>query len=378
MTFKARHIRYFFFMVAIILALPLPFPLFSGGLMWVSPYMFLNSVLAAKSLVLLNILGLISLMLIFWRARWVCRYVCPLGVVCDWSSKVRAKKIVRLNLHSYLAVISLALAIFGAPVLFVLDPFNIVHMSFETIRTGLHFAAILKLSLLLVIIGLNILLPNIWCQSICPLGGMQMLAVEFKNTIVKSTSIRKQVSHGRRLSIAGILGIVGGITLPRSLFFSHGKTIRPPSSLPDPDFNLLCARCGNCSGVCPTHIIKPSEDTSMIGSLLTPVIDFSESYCLPECTLCGDVCPSGAITKFNQEDKKNLFMAGVRIDVETCWLNHQKDCDQCRYHCAYDAIEIKKTGGSPLALPVLDDDKCVGCAACKIICPADAIEIATI
>jgi Fe-S-cluster-containing hydrogenase component 2 len=113
----------------------------------------------------------------------------------------------------------------------------------------------------------------------------------------------------------------------------------------------------------------------MIGSLLTPEIDFSESYCLPECTLCGDVCPSGAITKFSKESKKDLFMASVQIELDRCWLQDQRDCDLCRFHCAYHAIEIKRTEESIIALPVLDDSKCVGCAACKIVCPPQAINI---
>jgi len=378
MKFKAKHIRYLFFVLAILLAMPLPIPEISGGLMWISPFMFLNSVLAVKSFVLLNILGLVVLALIFWRTRFVCRYVCPLGVVCDWSSNVRKNKPVKLILHKYLAVIALILSIFGVPILSFLDPFNVFHMSFEVIRTGLHFPAILKFSLLVIIIGMNILLPNIWCQGICPLGGMQILAIEMKNTFLKSKVNRKSNRANRRLTIAGLLGIIGGITLPGRSFFKTGKVIRPPSSLPDADFNMVCARCGNCTSACPTNIIAQSVDTSKIGRLLTPVIDFSESYCLPECTVCGDVCPSGAINKFSQEDKKQLFMAGIRINLEDCWLNQQKDCDLCRYHCAYDAIRIKKTGDSILALPVLNEEKCVGCAECKIICPGDAIEMKTI
>jgi formate hydrogenlyase subunit 6/NADH:ubiquinone oxidoreductase subunit I len=106
---------------------------------------------------------------------------------------------------------------------------------------------------------------------------------------------------------------------------------------------------------------------------LTPVIDFSESYCLPECTLCGDVCPSGAIARFTKKEKKDLFIASIEIDVEKCWLQDQRDCDLCRFHCAYDAIEIKKSNSSLIALPMLAEDKCVGCAACKIVCPAEAI-----
>ncbi|MFC2124629.1 4Fe-4S dicluster domain-containing protein [Bacteroidota bacterium] len=375
MSFKAKHIRYFFFVLAIILAMPLPFPELSGGLIWTSPFILLNSVLSVKRLVFLNLPGLITLILIFWRTRWICRYVCPLGVVCDWSSKIRKQKTIMINLHKYLAVLSLVLAVFGAPLLIILDPFNIFHMSFESVRTGLNFPAILKFSMILAIVGINILLPGIWCQSICPLGGMQLLAIDLKNTFQKKTSYKKSITVNRRLFISGLAGIAGGIALPRLTFFSHGKTIRPPSALPDSDFNLICARCGNCSSVCPTHIIKQSDNTSKIGSLLTPIVDFTESYCLPECTVCGDVCPSGAITKFKEGEKNDLFMASVKINLDDCWLNHQKDCDLCRYHCKYDAIEIKKTEENLIAFPVLYEDKCVGCAACKIVCPAGAIEI---
>ena len=379
MKFGARKIRYLFFILAIILAMPLPIPELMGGLMWISPYMFLNSVLAVKSVVLLNLLGLVSLILIFLRKRWVCRYVCPLGVVCDWASKTRRNQdTVRLKLNNYLAIISLALAIFGAPVLILLDPFNIFHISFEAFRTDFHFTTFLKVLLLLGIILMNVLLPNIWCRSICPLGGLQLLTFELKNLIQKSTILKKPTSYGRRLFVGGLTGIVTGLALPRTSFFSYGKNIRPPAALPEPAFNLVCARCGNCSSVCPTHIIKPSENTAKIGNLLTPEIDFSYSYCLPECTICGNVCPSGAISKFTKEDKKNLFMASVRINVDECWLQDQRDCDLCRYHCAYDAIVIEKTEDIQIALPLLINNKCVGCAACKIVCPADAIVMKTI
>ena len=377
MKLKPRNIRYFFFFVAILLALPIPIHSFSGGLIWTSPYMLLNSVLAVKSLVILNLLGIISLVLIFLRNRWICRYMCPLGVVCDWISKAGRDHItIRLNLNKYLFIFSLTLAIFGAPILMWLDPFNIFHMSLEVTRTGFHLAAFLKASLLFGIILLNLIFPNIWCRSICPLGGMQLLMFELKNKIGKPVISKKPNANERRLITAGISGIVLGFVLSRILYISNIKNYRPPGALPEPDFNLVCIRCGNCSSVCPTNIIRQSEDTRKIISLLTPVVDFSESYCLPECTLCGDACPSGAISKFTREEKKGLFMAKVRIDVDHCWLQQQKDCDLCRFHCFYNAIEIRKTDRNSIALPVLDEDKCVGCAACKIVCPAEAIRMA--
>lgn len=355
--------------------MPLPFPVLSGGIMLISPYIFLHSILALKSVVLLNLLGFASLILIFLRNRWICRYACPLGVVCDWASNMRKNKVISLSLNKYLAIISLALAITGLPVLIVLDPFNIFHMSMEVFRTGFHFQALIKVSLLLSIVLISAIMPNIWCRNLCPLGGLQILITDLKNVIRKPGTQQNTRVFNRRIFIAALSGIVAGIIIPRNSLFSHGKRIRPPSALPEPDINLICARCGNCSSACPTNIIKQSDNTRKIGSLLTPVIDFTESYCLPDCTLCGDVCPSGAIQKFTEADKKDLFMGRAIINVDVCYLQYQRECDLCRYHCAYDAIEIKKTGVSQLALPIIVENKCVGCGACKIICPADAFEM---
>jgi ferredoxin len=377
MIFRAKTIRYLFFFLAIIVAMPLPNSNLTGILMWASPYLFINSLFAVKSLVLLNILGFFTLLIIFFKNRWICRYICPLGVVCDWSSKIRSEKdTIKLNLNKYLLISSLTMALFVAPILIVFDPFNIFHMSFEGIRTGFHFSAYLKMSFLAGIVILNIVFPNIWCRSICPLGGLQLLTFDLGKIIKKSNIPGKSTISGRRVFISGFTGVFAALALPRISNFFLIKSIRPPGSFPEPEMNLICIRCGNCSSACPTSIIKPADDETRIGSLLSPVIDFSTSYCLPECTSCGDVCPSGAITKFRKEQKKDLFMASVRIDIDQCWLQDQRDCNLCRYYCAYDAMEIRKTQESLLALPILDINKCVGCAACKIVCPADAITMA--
>jgi formate hydrogenlyase subunit 6/NADH:ubiquinone oxidoreductase subunit I len=246
-------------------------------------------------------------------------------------------------------------------------------MSLEGFRTGFGFSAIIKSLFLIGIVIINIVFPNIWCRSICPLRGLQLLTYDMRKWFKKPSFFKTTTASKRRLFIASLSGLAAGSVLSRISIFSYGSSFRPPASLPEPDINLVCARCGNCSSVCPTNIIKQSDDISRIGRLLTPIIDFSYSYCLPECTFCGDVCPSGAITRFNKDDKKRLFMASVEIDVNKCWLQDQRDCNLCRFHCTFKAIEIKKSGGSPIALPVLATHKCVGCAACKIVCPAEAI-----
>ncbi len=382
MRIRSRHIRWAFFALAIVLALPLPLPLKSltGLSLWVSPYMFLLSVLSQKSIVWLNILGITALSVTLFRKRWVCRYICPAGAICDLVSGIGRgrRKSITLSLNKYLAIFSLILALFGIPVFFITDPFNIIHMSMEVFRTGLGLPSLVKATGLLVIVLLSIVLPDSWCSGICPLGGLQLLLYDLRHSLSKARSPVKIGADGRRLFLAGMAGVITGILVPQRIFASRKQFIRPPFSLPEPEFNLVCARCGNCSSACPTGIISPSTDIRSIESLLTPGIDFTESYCLPECKLCGDVCPSGAIRKFTLEDKKDHIMARAVIRVTDCLLQQLKECDLCRFHCKYDAVEISRTAGGQIKLPRIIENKCTGCGACKIICPVQVIEVKTI
>lgn len=377
MRWRSKHIRWGLFALAVVLALPLPLKSLSGLLLWASPYMFLLSFLSQKSLVWLNTLGILTLMITLFRKRWVCRYICPAGAVCDLASGISRgrRKPLKIRLNRYLAIFSLILALFGIPVFFFTDPFNIIHMSLEVTRTGPGIHSLAKATGILGIILLSVLIPDSWCSNICPLGGLQFLIYDLRQSLTKFHPPIKVRPKGRRLFLAGLTGVVTGVLFPHRLFASRRNFIRPPCALPDPDFNMVCARCGNCSAVCPTKIITPSQDIISIESFLTPVVDFSDSYCLPECKHCGDVCPSGAIEKFSLEKKKNHIMARALIHIDDCLLQQRKECDLCKYHCAYDAIEISRKGNSKLSLPRVIEDRCTGCAACKIICPVQVIEM---
>jgi ferredoxin-type protein NapF len=379
MRIRSKHIRWVFFALAVSLALPLPLKSLTGLFLWVSPYIFLLSFLSQKSLVWLNALGIMALAVTFFRRRWICRYICPAGAVCDLASGISRgrRKPLRLSLHKYLAVFSLILALFGIPVFFVTDPFNMIHMSFEVFRTGTGIHSLVKATGFIFIILLSLAIPDSWCSSICPLGGLQLLVYDLGHSVRKSPSPVKAGPESRRLFLAGIAGVVAGALIPQRIFAGQKKFIRPPFALPDPEFNMVCARCGNCSAVCPTSIISPSPDIRSISSFLTPSIDFTESYCLPECKRCGDVCPSGAIQRFSLEEKKDHIMARVVIDVDDCLLQQLKECDLCKYHCKYDAIAIARNSADQIKLPRVIENKCTGCGACKIICPVQVIDMVT-
>jgi Fe-S-cluster-containing hydrogenase component 2 len=91
--------------------------------------------------------------------------------------------------------------------------------------------------------------------------------------------------------------------------------------------------------------------------------------------MTGTVCPSGAIQRFSEGDKKNLVMGIACIRKEGCLLMTQKECDRCRHYCTYDAVSIRISDIDFSAWPVIHEDKCVGCGACVIACPVHVITV---
>jgi len=376
MAFRSTHIRWIVFGLAIFMSLPfLPAP-FSGLYLWGSPFIMFNSAASGKSLAWLHLFGLATLVAVIFKRRWICRYACPTGVICDLSSSARGKrrKDWKFPINRYLAVFAITLALFNIPVLMVIDPFNLFFMGFEGFRTGFGLHAIFKLSGIVFLIVFSLLLPHAWCKSVCPLGGMQLLFNDLKKRLTQPKN--PEASHGdRRTFLAGLAGILGGLLIPRLMPGRDDPQIRPPFALPEDELNMTCTRCGNCSSACPTNIIFQSLDVKKPERLLTPVVSFLDSYCLPECNECGKACPSGAIQQFVSEDKKHHVMGIARIQLERCYHQDGRECNQCRNYCRYNAIEMKKTALSHIILPNVVKEKCVGCGACQVVCPPRVIEI---
>jgi ferredoxin len=375
MIWRASHIRWIVFGLAVLFSLPWPGAPFVGLYLWGSPYLMLNALLSGKSLGWLNLIGLAALGIIFVKTRWICRFACPAGVVCDLGSKWGRKKrgSWKFPVNKYLVLFSFGIALLGFPLLMVLDPFNLFFMAFEGIRTGMGAAALIKLSGLLFLFLFSLIFPHTWCASVCPLGGMQLLAGDLRK--VNRRAINNPANRdGRRLFLAGLSGALTGVILLKGWPRRRMAPMRPPFALEDGEMNAACIRCGSCSAACPTNIITQSLDFQHPQRLLTPVVGFKDSYCLPTCNDCGNVCPSGAIQKFAVREKKNHVMGIARIDLERCYLNEGRECNQCRHYCEFDAIEMKAGSFSP-RLPRVIEEVCVGCGACQVVCPPQVITI---
>jgi len=385
MLIKASQIRLISLAIAILLSLPLPLGIFTGLYVCTSPFIMLNTLIAQKGFLVFNIFGILVLLLITYKNGFFCRYLCPAGVLCDAASGFAGKRFAKKKLPSFsrsIVIISIILAVFGIPVLMIADPLSIFNGFFDFAHKGLSAGSLLKASGLLIIVAINLAVPHIWCQKLCPLGGLQFLVTDIKGFIKKAAGSPKPAvgpqrpafSRQRRYLLAGIFGLGAGLLLPRILKAEPQAVLRPPGSLADEEMKLICSRCGNCLKSCPTGIIEPLTDPGDFISILTPGISFNRSYCLSDCNHCGNVCPTGAIGRFETEEKKHLFIGTATIITDLCLLTKNKECDRCRFYCDYDAVSIANSGNYSV-IPVINKEICVGCGACQVACPTRAIKI---
>ena len=96
----------------------------------------------------------------------------------------------------------------------------------------------------------------------------------------------------------------------------------------------LCIRCGECMKVCPTNVLQPTifRPAWKVYSRprLVPRFVFEQSYCEYTCTLCGQVCPTGAIPRLTEE-KNPRPISKAYFDHQLClpWAE-KTPCIRCR------------------------------------------------
>jgi formate hydrogenlyase subunit 6/NADH:ubiquinone oxidoreductase subunit I len=109
--------------------------------------------------------------------------------------------------------------------------------------------------------------------------------------------------------------------------------------------------------------------------MLVPKIGYCEYYC----SLCTQVCPTGAIQELDIEAKNKVKMGSAWVDRNRCipW-KFGNPCIVCEEHCPISpkSIQLTKievtlkdgTVKAPLA-PIIDLETCTGCGICENKCP---------
>lgn len=96
---------------------------------------------------------------------------------------------------------------------------------------------------------------------------------------------------------------------------------------------------------------------------------FVNDYCLPTCSRCAEVCPSGALLPFSLAEKPVTVIGKAVLEDDLCLLSEDRECGICRGHCPYHAIRLEFNEETYSVLPVVDLDRCPGCGACEAVCP---------
>ena len=147
--------------------------------------------------------------------------------------------------------------------------------------------------------------------------------------------------------------------------------IVPPGAVSLRHLTSHCTGCQLCVAACPNGVLRPS---GALDTLMQPRSSYERGYCRPECTKCSEVCPAGAIIKLDRAAKSSVQIGhAVWVRANCVPLTEGVECGNCARHCPVGAISMvpsdKDNPDSP-KIPVVNDERCIGCGACENLCPA--------
>jgi ferredoxin-type protein NapF len=370
-----------------------------------SPFVAVGSALATRSVGWATVVALPVLAMAFVRRRWFCRWMCPTGLLCEGvgslfpcrgktvsqaeeSSPRHGKRLpTPLRLGHWIALITFAGAIVGYPILVWLDPLALL-ASFLGAgwNDPLAKTALVSGAGLSAVLALSLFSPGLWCMRICPLGATQELlaalsrlaachclpAAEEVSASDKPVAAAGKCHTGwplaRRALLASGVGAVWAWAVRRS-FAAPSQVIRPPGAIDEARFRGVCVRCGNCLRACPTKILHADLGDNGLSGLMSPLVRLDPGYCREDCCRCGDVCPSGAIARLAQSEKKTTRMGLAKVEADLCLLTDNRECSICRNCCPYEAITTVWSEEEYTMVLKIDPDRCPGCGACQVACP---------
>lgn len=174
---------------------------------------------------------------------------------------------------------------------------------------------------------------------------------------------RRQFLVNGALVAAFAVALKSGLELSKAVIEKVRKVILPPGASNPGDFANRCLNCNLCVQSCPMKILKKADDTYPAVH-----IEYQDRFCLYDCHRCSEVCPSGAIKKLSLAEKQKLQIGMAVVDEKNCIR-----CGLCVIKCPRQIIH-KEDGG----FPQINADECIGCGACQSVCPVKAITISAL
>ena len=361
------------------------------------------------------------------------------GIVDPLSLLIRSFSLAVYPLASY-GVNSVFDTIYGLNIQFITGIsefiYGILKKIFLPFQQPFFLQSALMGLLFFLVLGLNLLEKRFWCKYLCPLGAFLGLLSRYailkrsvsegcnscgacaktcqgnampdekegwKNTecvlcMNCDDACPKNAIHfgflekspvasmdlGKRRVIGSILTGLVAVPLLRvspiaKTAYGDPKLIRPPGALDERAFLNRCVKCGECMKVCITNGLQPTLLEAGIEGIWSPILVPRIGYCEFRCTLCGQVCPTGAIKKLEMEDKEKIKIGLAMIDKGRCLpYAHATPCIVCEEVCPtpkkaiwFDKVTVKNRSGKDVIVkqPRVDLDLCIGCGICEAKCP---------
>jgi polyferredoxin len=224
------------------------------------------------------------------------------------------------------------------------------------------------------------------CDDVCPQNAVSFGFHPPLSHLAKGKIKRGHggLDLGRRRVVASVFSGVVAVPLlratPLSLSaYSNPRLIRPPGSIEEKEFLKRCVKCGECMKVCITNGLQPTLLEAGLEGIWSPVLVPRIGYCEYRCTLCGQVCPTGAIKKMPIEEKIKVKMGIAMIDKGRCLpYAHARPCIVCEEVCPttkkaiwLEEAKVKERNGKEILVkqPHIDLELCIGCGICEAKCP---------
>ncbi len=159
--------------------------------------------------------------------------------------------------------------------------------------------------------------------------------------------------------------------------YQRATPICPPGALSLRNLQQKCTGCQLCVSACPNNVLRPS--TGLL-HFMQPTLSYEYNHCRPECHACSDVCPAGAILPLGKTHEEKMARKSSLKIGRAVWiadncvpLTDGINCGNCAAHCPTAAIKMVPSKADDLKsvrIPVVDEERCIGCGACEHLCPS--------
>lgn len=314
--------------------------------------------------------------------------------------------------------------------------YTVLKKTVLTFEQSFYLQSVFIGSLFVAVLGLNFIKKRFWCKYLCPLGAFLGIISRYsflkrsvsegctscgecaevcqgnaqpeakdqwraseclvcrncddictQNAVSFGFSIKRPamgMDLGRRRVIASLISGVVAVPLLRAVPIAKAGAqdpvlLRPPGSLEEKEFLARCVKCGECMKVCITNGLQPTLFEAGAEGIWSPMLVPRIGYCEYRCTLCGQVCPTGAIKRLPLEEKTKVKIGLAMIDKGRClpWA-HARPCIVCEEMCPtpkkaiwFEDVRVRDRQGKIVVVkqPHVDLELCIGCGICETKCP---------